>query len=132
MLHTPLCELPGIEAPIVGAPFGPWEQPELAAALCEAGALGSLGTGLRTVPELQAQWTRLREMTGRPYAINHTLRPFDEAAFAATLDGHPRAVSFHMTVPADLIARAHDAGVLWIQQVVDRREARRRSRRAPT
>ena len=28
-----------------------------------------------------------------------------------------------MTVPANLIARAHDAGVLWIQQVVDRREA---------
>jgi enoyl-[acyl-carrier protein] reductase II len=28
-----------------------------------------------------------------------------------------------MTVPADLIARAHDAGILWIQQVVDRREA---------
>src|SRR5262245_12188237 len=28
-----------------------------------------------------------------------------------------------MTVPGDLIARAHDAGILWIQQVVDRREA---------
>ena len=65
MLRTPLCDRLGIEAPIVGAPFGPWEQVELAAALCEAGALGSLGTGLRTVPELQAQWTRLREMTGR-------------------------------------------------------------------
>src|SRR5262245_11574479 len=30
-----------------------------------------------------------------------------------------------MTVPGDLIARAHDAGILWIQQVVDRREAER-------
>ena len=123
VLRTPLCGLLGIEAPIIGAPFGPWEQVDLAAALCEAGALGSLGTGLRTVPELRAQWDRLRELTDRPFAINHTNRPFDEAGFAATLEAAPRAISFHMTVPADLIARTHEAGILWIQQVVDRREA---------
>ena len=123
MLRTPLCGLLGIEAPIIGAPFGPWEQVDLAAALCEAGALGSLGTGLRTVDELRAQWKRLRELTDRPFAINHTNRPFDEAAFDATLEAAPAAISFHMVVPADLIARAHEAGILWIQQVVDRREA---------
>ena len=123
MLHTPLCDLLGIEAPIIGAPFGPWDEVDLAAAICEAGALGSLGTGLHPVPGLQAQWRRLRERTERPFAINHTMRPFDESAFAATLEAAPKAISFHMTVPADLIARAHDAGILWIQQVVDRREA---------
>jgi len=123
VLRTPLCGLLGIETPIIGAPFGPWDQVELAAALGEAGALGSLGTGLRSVPELRAQWGRLRELTDRPFAVNHTNRPFDEAAFAATLEAAPRAISFHITVPADLIARAHDAGILWIQQVVDRREA---------
>jgi nitronate monooxygenase/enoyl-[acyl-carrier protein] reductase II len=123
VLRTPLCGLLGIDAPIVGAPFGPWDQVDLAAALCEAGALGSLGTGLRTVPELRAQWERLRELTDRPFAINHTNRPFDEAAFAATIEAAPAAISFHMTVPGDLIARAHDAGILWLQQVVDRREA---------
>jgi enoyl-[acyl-carrier protein] reductase II len=123
VLRTPLCGLLGIEAPIIGAPFGPWEQVALAAALCEAGALGSLGTGLRTVPELRAQWERLRELTDRPFAVNHTNRPFDEEAFAATLEAAPRAISFHMTVPADLIARAHEAGILWIQQVVDLGEA---------
>jgi enoyl-[acyl-carrier protein] reductase II len=123
VLRTPLCGLLGIDVPIVGAPFGPWEQVELAAALSNAGALGSLGTGLRTVPELEAQWRRLRELTARPFAVNHTMRPFDEAAFAATLAAAPRAISFHMTVPADLIGRAHEAGILWIQQVVDRREA---------
>jgi enoyl-[acyl-carrier protein] reductase II len=123
VLRTPLCELLDIEAPIVGAPFGPWEQVELAAAISGAGGLGSLGTGLRSVPELEAQWRALRELTGRPFAVNHTNRPFDEGAFAATIAAAPRAISFHMTVPADLIARAHEAGILWIQQVVDRREA---------
>ena len=123
MLRTPICGLLGIETPIIGAPFGPWEQVGLAAALSGVGALGSLGTGLRSVPELRAQWARMRELTDRPFAVNHTGRPFDEGAFAATLKAAPAAISFHMAVPADLIARAHDAGILWIQQVVDRREA---------
>ena len=123
MLRTPLCGLLGIETPIIGAPFGPWEQVELAAAICEAGALGSVGTALRSVPELEAGWTRLRGLTERPFAVNHTNRPFDEAAFAATLKAAPRAISFHLGVPADLIDRAHEAGILWIQQVVSRAQA---------
>jgi nitronate monooxygenase/enoyl-[acyl-carrier protein] reductase II len=123
MLRTPVCELLGIEAPIIGAPFGPWDQVELAAAISGAGALGSVGTALRGVPELQAQWERLRELTDRPFAINHTVRPFDEAAFAATLAFRPAAISFHLGVPADLIARAHDEGILWIQQVMNRAQA---------
>lgn len=123
MLRTPLCDLLGIDIPIVGAPFGPWEQVELAAAISGAGGLGSVGTGLRTVPELQAQWKRLRELTDRPFAINHTIRPFGEEAFEATLDCKPPAISFHLAVPPDLVARAHERGILWLQQVVDRRQA---------
>ncbi|MGH2945769.1 MAG: NAD(P)H-dependent flavin oxidoreductase [Solirubrobacteraceae bacterium] len=123
MLRTPLCGLLGIEAPIVCAPFGPWEQVDLAAAVAEAGGLGSLGTGLRTPAELRAQWARLRELTDRPFAVNHTMRPFSEEAFAATLEARPPAISFHLGVPADLIERAHAAGILWIQQVIDRRQA---------
>jgi nitronate monooxygenase/enoyl-[acyl-carrier protein] reductase II len=123
VLRTPVCELLGIEAPIVGAPFGPWDQVELAAAISEAGALGSVGTALRGVEELQAQWERLRSLTDKPFAINHTVRPFDEAAFAATLEFRPAAISFHLGVPPDLVARAHDAGILWIQQVMSRTQA---------
>jgi enoyl-[acyl-carrier protein] reductase II len=123
VLRTPVCDLLGIDVPIIGAPFGPWEQVELAAAISGAGALGSVGTALRTVDELQAQWQRLRELTDRPFAINHTVRPFDEEAFTATLAFRPAAISFHLGVPADLIARAHDAEILWIQQVMNRRQA---------
>jgi hypothetical protein len=43
-MRTPLCDLLGIEAPVICAPFGPWEEVELAAAVCAAGGLGSLGT----------------------------------------------------------------------------------------
>jgi len=123
VLRTPFCELVGIEAPIIGAPFGPWDQVELAAAISNAGALGSVGTALRSVGELQGQWERLRSLTDKPFAINHTVRPFDEAAFAATLVFRPAAISFHLGVPADLVARAHEAGILWIQQVMNRTQA---------
>ena len=123
MLRTPVCDLLGIEVPVVAAPFGPWEQVDLAAAVCEAGGLGSVGTAVRGRAELEAQWARLRELTQRPFAINHTTRPFDEQAFAATLRFRPAAVSFHLGVPGDLIARAHAAGALWIQQVMDRAQA---------
>ena len=47
MLRTPLCDLLGIDVPILCAPFGPCDQVELAAAVCEAGGLGALGTAAR-------------------------------------------------------------------------------------
>src|SRR3954463_9578964 len=77
-------------------PLGPWEQVELPAAVSNAGALSSVGTALRDARELREHWNRLRELTDAPFAINHTIRPFDEEAFAATLAFAPAAVSFHL------------------------------------
>lgn len=114
-----LCSLLGIEVPIVLAPFGPWEEVELAAAVCDAGGLGSLGTALRSTGELRQQWSRLRDLTDRPFAVNHTGRPLNQEAFDATLEVGPTAISFHLGIPADLIARAHDRGIRWIQTVGD-------------
>ena len=118
-MRSGLCELLNIDVPIVLAPFGPWDQVELAAAVCDAGALGSVGTAVRSVSELREQWRRLRELTDRPFAINHTGRPFNAEAFEATLEFAPAAISFHMGVPADLIAAAHERGILWLQTVGD-------------
>ncbi|MFC4694431.1 NAD(P)H-dependent flavin oxidoreductase [Geodermatophilus arenarius] len=123
MLRTRLCDLLDIAVPVVVAPFGPWDETALAVEVCRAGALGSLGTALRRPSELRAQWQRVREGTDRPFAVNHTGRPFDPEAFAATLEFAPAAISFHMGVPADLVARAHDAGIRWIQAVGDVRAA---------
>jgi len=125
MLRTPLCDLLGTDVPIICAPFGPWEQVDLAAAVCNAGGLGSLGTALRNVGDLRRQWARLRDLTDRPFAINHTMRPLDPEAFEATLRARPAAISFHIGDPGDLVQRAHDAGILWIQQVFDLDQARR-------
>jgi nitronate monooxygenase/enoyl-[acyl-carrier protein] reductase II len=116
-VRSGLCEQLGIDFPIVLAPFGPWEEVDLAAAVCEAGGLGSVGTAVRSPAELREQWERLRDLTDRPFAINHTGRPFNQDAFDATLEFGPAAISFHMGIPADLIAAAHDRGILWLQTV---------------
>jgi enoyl-[acyl-carrier protein] reductase II len=123
MLRTPLCERLGIEVPVLCAPFGPWDEVDLAVAVCEAGGLGALGTAALSPPELEAQWRRLRERTDRPFAINHTIRPFDADAFDATIRFGPPAISFHIGVFPELVERAHDAGILWIQQVISRAQA---------
>jgi enoyl-[acyl-carrier protein] reductase II len=124
-MRTRLCDLLGISAPIIGAPFGPWNSVELAAAICAAGGLGSLGTAVRPVGQLQQQWAQLRGLTDRPFAINHQPRPFSPEAFEATLQAQPAVISYHMGDPGDLVDQAHQVGSLWMQQVMDVEQARR-------
>src|SRR6516165_8870480 len=125
MLKTPLCDLLGIDVPIICAPFGPWHQVDLAAAVCEAGGLGSVGSALHPAAELREQWETLRTLTDRPFAINHTARPFDPAVFDQIIDFRPAVVSFHLGDPDGLVERAHGVGALWMQQVMNVEQARR-------
>ena len=123
-MRTPLCDLLGIDVPVISAPFGPWDSVDLAAAVCEAGGLGSLGTAVLSVDQLRDQWRRLRGRTDKPFAINHQPRPFNEASFQATLEERPAVISYHLSDPGELVQRAHDAGCLWMQQVMDVDQAR--------
>jgi enoyl-[acyl-carrier protein] reductase II len=114
----------GIDVPIIGAPFGPWHQVELAAAVCTAGGLGSVDGVLRPAGELRERWEMLRRLTDRPFAINHSGRPFDPDVFEAVLDFRPAVVSFDLADPAGLIERAHAVGALWMQQVMSVEQTR--------
>jgi nitronate monooxygenase/enoyl-[acyl-carrier protein] reductase II len=116
-MHTPLCGLLGIESPVIQASIGPWTTVELSAAVSEAGGLGSLGTALRSADQVRADMARMRELTDRPFAVNHTVRPFDEAAFAAALEEPPAVVSLAIGRSAELVRRVHAAGSLFMQQV---------------
>ena len=55
------------------------------AAVSNAGGLGSVGTFLRPAEDLPRQLARLRELTSRPFAVNHLVPALDESAFAHTL-----------------------------------------------
>ncbi len=129
MLRTSLCELLGIEHPVIQASIGPWSSADLVAAVSNAGALGSVGTSLQTAEDVGEQLSQVRRLTDRPFAVNHTARPLNEEAFALTLEARPKIVSFALGDPGELVGRARDAGVLFMQQVHTVRQARRAAER---
>src|SRR6266513_1635924 len=93
-LHSPLCDLVGIEVPIIQAGMSIFTSPALAAAVSDAGALGSLGAWNRPTDQLQRELTELRDTTERPFAVNHVVPDLNADAFAATLECAPAVVSF--------------------------------------
>lgn len=124
MLRTPLCDLLGIDHPIIQAPIWPAASPELAAAVCNAGGLGSVAALWGSVERVTDHIARVRELTGRPFAVNHVVPFLDEATFAATLAARPAVVSFSLGHPAELVVRAHAAGAKVIHQVHTVQQAR--------
>ena len=72
MLKTPVCGVLGIDVPIVQGPLGgPWRQgTALAAAVSEAGGLGSVPTSLRTAVQVRQDVAEMRELTGRSITIS--------------------------------------------------------------
>ena len=117
MLRTRFCELLEIEAPILQAAIWPGTAPALVGAVSEAGGLGSIGALFASAEEVRDQIERVRDLTERPFAVNHLVPILDEEAFEATLEARPAAVSFALGDPGDLVARAHEAGAKVIHQV---------------
>jgi enoyl-[acyl-carrier protein] reductase II len=125
MLRTPVCDLLGMEVPIMQAAIWPATSPKLVAAVSEAGGLGSIGSVFESAQSIQRQIARVREITARPFAVNHVVPLLDEAAFRATLEAKPEVVSFALGYPGDLVERAHDAGAKVIHQIHTVGQARR-------
>ena len=125
MLKTPVCDLLGIEVPIMQAAIWPATAPELVAAVSGAGGLGSIGAVFESAESIQTQMARVREITPRPFAVNHVVPLLDEAAFRATLEAKPAVVSFALGHPGELVERAHGAGAKVVHQVHTVGQARR-------
>src|SRR5207245_6502385 len=131
--HTPLCDLLGIDHPIIQAGMGPFGSgAELAAAVSNVGALGSLGAAARPVDDLREELARLLDLTSRPFAVNFT-QPWlqrSPESFDVAVDVKPAVISLALGDPGDLVKRAHDAGILFVQQVHSVGQARDMADRA--
>ena len=110
MLRTPLCDVLGVELPIILAPMGSATSAEFAAAVSNQGGLGSIGTLFRTTAAIKRDIDVVRELTKRPYAVNHIPQVLDAEAFRYTLAARPAVISFALGDPGDLVRQAHDAG----------------------
>jgi enoyl-[acyl-carrier protein] reductase II len=117
MLRTSLCDLFGIDVPIILAPMGTCTSAELAAAVSNEGGLGGIGSLFRAAGAVKRDIDTVRKLTRRPFAINHIPQTLDPEAFRFTLETRPAVVSFALGDPGDLVQQAHDAGCLTMLQV---------------
>src|SRR5215467_569460 len=70
-----LLDLLHIELPIIQAPMAGAMDWELAAAVAEAGGLGSLPAGMLTPPQIREQLERVRGRTAKPINLNFFCHP---------------------------------------------------------
>ncbi len=121
MVRTPVCELLGIERPIVQAPMS--AVPELAAAVSNAGALGMLALTWSTPAGDVVRKTT--ELTDRPFGGNLVLASDQHRRLDEALEAGLRIVSLFWGDPADYVEQVHDADGVVLHTVGSADEARR-------
>src|ERR1700735_5365565 len=117
-------ELLGIELPLIQAPFCSATSVELAAAVSDAGALGTLAVSWRSERQIRQLLGRLRVSTDRPWAVNLVLEWDQHARLEACLEEGARIISFFWGDPLPYIADVHTAGGVVLHTVGDVDEAR--------
>ncbi len=115
MLRTKFCDLFGIELPIMSAGMGAVALADLAAAVSEAGAMGTVALAAFTPEGIHNELAAARRLTRRPLACN-VLIPFlrpglIEAVAAAPVD----AVTLFWGKPSEHVPLFKGAGkkVIW-------------------
>lgn len=133
-VRTPLCDLLGIDVPILSVGFGVSATAELAAAVSNAGGLGVLGLGIPADAARQ-RIARTRELTERSFGgniiiadlamVDATERDREETRQAVHLAFAERVpvVVLFWGDPAPFVTPAHRAGTRLLVQVGSTEEA---------
>ena len=119
MLHTRICDLLGIEHPIISAPMGSAAGPQLAAAVSEAGGFGMIGTGIGpTGSWMREQINIARELTDKPFGVGFITSSLGfEDAIQVCLEERVAAIGHSFADASPYIPAAHAAGVKVLVQV---------------
>lgn len=114
-LHTRLCDLLGVRAPIVQTGMGWVATPELTAAASNAGAFGFLAAATIPPPEVDAAIARVQALTDRPFGVNFLMdAPGADVITEAIIRRGVRAAGYNRSPDKTLIGRLKAAGVLCI------------------
>ena len=119
--YTPVCELLGIDHPIVSAPMA--IDPRLPAAVSNAGALGTMG--LWWADDAGDVVRETAALTDRPFGGNFALTSDQHGRVDQALSAGLRIVSFIFGDPQSYVDLVHDAGGLVMHTVGNAEEARR-------
>jgi nitronate monooxygenase len=120
-VRTPVCDLLGIQQPIVLAPMV--DVPALAAAVSNAGALGMLT--LTWSDDVAAVVRETAALTDRPFGGNLVLTDDRHQRLEQALDAGLRIVSFFLGDPGSYVETVHDSGAIVMHTVGSAEEARR-------
>jgi nitronate monooxygenase len=115
MLKTKFCELFGIEYPIVCAGMGNIALANLAAAVSEAGGLGTIAMPGMSPDAMAAEISAARKITAKPVVVNQLI-PFLRPGILETLANQPiSAVTLFWGDPAEYIPACKTLGlkVIW-------------------
>jgi nitronate monooxygenase len=120
-MRTPVCELLGIDQPVVLAPIA--DVPRLTAAVSNAGALGTVA--LTWTADVAGLVRETAALTARPFAGNLVLTGDMHERLDQALAAGLRIVLFFWGDPGDYVERVHDAGGIVMHTVGSAEEARR-------
>ncbi len=123
-IETPLTRLLGLDVPIVQAPIGGIATPELAAAVSNAGGLGTLSLTWREPDDARSVIRDVRRRTDRSFGINLILVWDQAERVRVALDEGVRLISFFWGDPAPFVDQIHAAGSLVALTVGSAAEAR--------
>ena len=116
LTNQPLWERLGVRRRILQAPIGSLASLELAAAVSNAGGLGSLALSW-TDPETAAARVRaLKQLTPHAFFVNFVLA-FEPTSLPAVLEAGVPMVSFSWGRPGPLVGQVHAAAALVAVQV---------------
>ncbi len=139
-LKTSLCDILGIEKPIVQAGMGFVARSELAASVSEAGALGVIGAAFLTLDQLREEIRKTKDMTDKPFGVDILFatygRPSSDPRVEEFTDDVRKQIDivFEERVPvlasglgnpAPIVPQAHELGVKVISLVGNTKNAKR-------
>lgn len=123
-MMSAMCERLGIEIPIIQAPMGGAVGPALAAAVSNAGGLGTLALWGADIDTLRRQIRETQALTSKPFAVNLNLEFPQEERLEACLREGVSIISFFWREPSALVQRAKEAGAIVLHTVSTAKEAR--------
>jgi len=126
MLRTVICDLLGIEYPIIQGGMAHLGTAELVSAVSNAGGLGIIGTGYYEPDWVRDQIHRMREQTNKPFGINIQVRsPHIEQVVHIILEEKVAIVTTGAGNPAKYMPDFKQAGIKVIPVIARVSTARR-------
>ena len=123
-LHTPACDLLGVQYPIVQTGMGWVAGARLTAATSSAGGLGIIASATMTLDQLRDAIAEVKDRTDRPFGVNLRSDHADIDRFIALMVSEGvRVASFAQAPNAALIARLKDSGVVCMPTIAAPRHA---------